>query len=408
MAEFAVDATPKAKFFRERIGTTEYELREEKLDVLSDVTLWDRNPRLIPLITDGIESEEQLEVHLKRTPGYDALAKSIADIGQLEPVYVWKRDDQEKYLVIEGATRVTIKRELARRSAGRPDETKHRMVVAKVLPPVFSEEERIILLAKIHVRGTGVRSWGRYVEAKFIYEAVVAKGNGKPMMSMSELANHMGKSISWVSRLKDAYEFASRFVEHVDSDDAKQMAQRDFSVLEEIAKSAGVGPMVRDYGNSEHDALRSDVFEMVKNGAFTEYRDARFMKQYHDDPEKWELLKTGEPGIAHKLANDIKAGSTSIKGKIEALPGQIERALERDRQALDDSDIETLRKAVGVAGSYLNPGVDQFRLELNAFTKALESASLGEIKAVQREEIENFEEALDDFRTRLDKHKAWN
>ena len=97
MAEFAVDATPKAKFFRERIGTTEYELREEKLDVLSDVTLWDRNPRLIPLITDGIESEEQLEVHLKRTPGYDALAKSIADIGQLEPVYVWKRDDQEKY-----------------------------------------------------------------------------------------------------------------------------------------------------------------------------------------------------------------------------------------------------------------------------------------------------------------------
>ena len=231
--------------------------------------------------------------------------------------------------VIEGATRVTIKRG-ARTPERWADPTKRNIewYYAKVLPPVFSEEERIILLAKIHVRGTGVRSWGRYVEAKFIYEAVVAKGNGKPMMSMSELANHMGKSISWVSRLKDAYEFASRFVEHVDSDDAKQMAQRDFSVLEEIAKSAGVGPMVRDYGNSEHDALRSDVFEMVKNGAFTEYRDARFMKQYHDDPEKWELLKTGEPGIAHKLANDIKAGSTSIKGgKIEALPGQIERAL---------------------------------------------------------------------------------
>ena len=188
----------------------------------------------------------------------------------------------------------------------------------------------------------------------------------------------------------------------------QRLAVDNFSVLEEIAKSAGVGPKVRDYENGEHDTLRAEVFDMVKNGVFTEYRDARFMKQYHDDPEKWEALTHGEAGIAHKLANDIKAGATSIKGKIEALPGQIERALDRDTEALDDTDVDILRKAVGVAESFLNPGIDRFRLELNAFTRALESASLGEIKAVQREELDNFEEALEDFRMRLQKHKAWN
>lgn len=407
MGQFTVDAAPKARFFREKIGNREYELREEKLDVFDELTLWECNPRLLPLV-NGIESEFDLEDHLKQTGGYGALAKSIADIGQMEPIYVWKREDQPKYLTIEGATRVTIKRELARKNTGKPDETKHRIVTAKILPPDFSEEERIILLAKIHVRGTGVRQWGRYVEAKFIYDAVTSSGNGKPVMSMSDLARHMGKSVSWVSRLKDAYEFAKKFVEYIDSEDAQHLAVRHFSILEEISKSAGVGPKVRDYGNPEHDVARAEVFDMVKNGVFTEYRDARFMKQYHDDPEKWAQLKLGEPGIANKLANEIKAGSTSLTAKIEALPGQIERALDRDRDALDDTDVSTLRKAVAVAESYLNPGVEKFCLELNTFTKALESASLAEIKAVQREELERFEEALDDFRTRLEKHKSWN
>lgn len=136
MGQFTVDAAPKARFFREKIGNREYELREEKLDVFDELTLWECNPRLLPLV-NGIESEFDLEDHLKQTGGYGALAKSIADIGQMEPIYVWKREDQPKYLTIEGATRVTIKRELARKNTGKPDETKHRIVTAKILPLIF-------------------------------------------------------------------------------------------------------------------------------------------------------------------------------------------------------------------------------------------------------------------------------
>jgi len=146
---------------------------------------------------------------------------------------------------------------------------------------------------------------------------------------------------------------------------------------------------------------------MVRNEVFTEYRDARFMKQYYDDPEKWALLKQGEKGIANKLANEIKAGSTSLKAKVEALPGQIERAFEREPESLNDDDVHTLRMAVKVAESFLNPGVEKFRLELAAFTTSLESVSLADIKSIQRDEIKRLDEALEDFRARLVKHKSW-
>lgn len=407
MKTFAVDDKPKARVFREKIGDKEYELREEKLDVFDDVVLWDGNPRLIPYVAASgtIQSEEELESDLRDTKGYDVLAKSIIEIGQMEPIYIWKREDQAKYLVIEGATRVTIFREQARKRTGKPEEFGFRTVKAKVLPPEFSLEERVILLAKIHVRGTGVRSWGRYVEAKFVYDTVAGS---KPMMTTTELARYMGKSLSWVGRLRDAYQFAQKFVEYMDSPDAQKIAAKEFSTLEEIAKSAGVGPRVRDYDNAEQEGLRGEVFEMVKNGVFAEYRDARFMKDYYDDPEKWALLKQGEKGIANKLATDIKAGNTSLKAKLSTLASQIERALERDPQALNEDDIEVLRKATMAAEAVLNPGVDKFRLELAAFAKALEEAPLAAIKAVQRDEVERFDEALGDFRARLAKYKAWD
>jgi len=409
LTSFTVDDTPKAKVFRERIGDHEYELREEKLDVFDDVVLWDGNPRLLAYLAEasGIQSEEDLETHVKRTKGYDQLARSIADIGQMEPIYAWKREDQSKYVILEGATRATILRELARKHTGKPDEARFRVLKAKILPPEFSEEERVILLAKIHVRGTGVRSWGRHIEARFIHDVVEGKDGHKPAMSVTELARYMGKSVSWVSRLKDAYKFAKKYVEHLDSPDAERSAVEQFSTLEEIAKCKDIGPKLRDYDNAVHDGLRADVFDMVRKEVFQEYRDARWMKEFHDDPEKWALLKEGEKHVANRLATELKAGSTTLKTRVEALAGQLERALERDHEAINEDDVESLRKAVKVAESFLNPGVEKFRLDLRAFTNALESASLAEIKAVQREEIERFDEALDDFRTRLEKHKGW-
>ncbi len=403
MALAPTDHKPKPRYFREKIGKQEYQLEEVKLDVFDDVALWAGNPRLEDLVPSGdYPTEEELEAHLQASPGYDGLARSIADVGQMEAIYAWRRDGQGKYLVYEGSTRVTILRDHARKRRGQPDEGRFRKVIALALPEEFTEEELVILLARIHVRGTGVRSWGRYIEARFIYNHVVDSPSRKALMSVSQLADCMGKSISWVSRLKDAYEFAKRFVEHIDDpQEAQRLAKQYFSTLEEIAKSTGFGARVKDYGNRESDTLRAEVFEMVRNDVFKEYRDARFMKQFFEDPEKWEQLRSGETHVAHKLANELKVGNQGAKGKIAALPAQVDRAIAENPETFDEQDVTSLRVCLRAVGSSVNGGVSPFRLELREFTRSLEEASLSDIKQVIPDEMQALDEALEYFRDQL-------
>jgi hypothetical protein len=399
---------PAPKVFRERIGNQEYELEERKLDVFEDLILWSDNPRLKAVLpTVDAPSELDLENALKASNGFNDLSRSIHDLGQMEPIYVWKPPEGNKFLVLEGATRVTILRELERARSDRPDQGKFKFAKAKVLPPNFGEEERVILLARIHVRGSGVRSWGRYIEAQFVHEAVVGRPGRAPLMSAQELAKHMLKSVSWVSRLKDAYEFAQKYVEFDDTPTAHKVALGQFSTLEEIAKSPKIGPMVKDYTNSDYDGLRSEVFNMVRNDVFKEYRDARFMREYHEDPEKWATLLAGEKHAAHDLANQLRAGSTSLKARLEALPMQIERALGRDPDALQDDDIDILRNAIRQIEAVRAPGVEQFRLRLKEATGVLEGATLKDIKSVQPSDWDDLKVALEDFELRLNKHKTW-
>lgn len=408
-ASVQLDHTPKARIFHEKIGDTEYEVTEARLDVFNDVALWNKNPRLLPYIT-GAESfsETELEAHLRETSGYAPLAKSIADLGQMEPIYVWRGSDHDRYLVLEGATRVAILRDLARKKKNAPEGAKYQRVKAKVLPAHFDEAARVILLARIHVRGTGVRSWGRYVEAKFVYENTY-QDNGSGLMSVTELAKYMEKSVSWVSRLREAYRFARNFVEHLDSPEADALAAEHFSTLEEISKSTGFGPKVRNYGDPASDALRAEVFEMVRRDVFKEYRDARFMKEFYEDPDKWLQLKTGEKHVANRLANDISANGSSLRAKIGTLEGQISRALDREKDALDESDIENLRKALEFAESrVVHIGVSPCQIAFRNFQLALENATLADVRAITPEQFAELTAGLDDFRERAAKHnKSW-
>lgn len=398
---------PGPKTWRETIGGRELVLEEARLDVFDQVSLWHANPRLIPYLGgDGIRSDGDLEAALTRSKGYDVLHKSIRDHGQMEPVYVWRTDPQSKFLILEGATRVTILRDLARKAKETPDPERYRYVRAKVLPPDFSEADRVILLVRIHVRGSGVRSWGRYVEAKFIHDSVVRSNGKAPLMTVTALAGYMGKSVSWVTRLKDAYTFASKFVEHLDSPDAEKLALDHFSTLEEISKSTGFGRIVRDYGNPDSAELRAEVFDMVSAGVFKEYRDARFMKQFHDDPEKWAQLKTHEQDIANKLAAEEKKGAGNLSAKIRALPNQVRRALEQTPDAVDASAVENLERAARMIEDEI-AGAPVFRIRLQAFTSVLSNATLKEIKEVQEEEYRDLTEALEDLRDRLRKHVPW-
>lgn len=398
---------PKPRKFVEKIGSREWELEEVELDISNDLTLWSENPRLQnQLPVSGVKSETELEAALQRSRGYDNLLKSIDDIGQMEPIYAQRLDSAGKAVVLEGATRLTIFRQLDRKYVSGIKEGKFRRIRVKLLPPEFGDRERTILLARIHVRGTGVRDWGRYIEAKFIHDAVVGTPNQPAMMNVTEMAQHMEKSVSWVQRLRDAYAFAHAYIDYVDEDEGQgqKVAAEKFSVLEEASKARVLGSMLREYDNPNYDSLRADVFDMVRNEAFKEYRDARFLKEFYDDPEKWEQLKSGEKHVASRLALEIKSNSSSVKAKIGALGQQVARSLDREEGDLGEEEVGLLYQAAAAIEHHILPDVRPFRVALRKFTASLEEASMADVKVLEPGEVQAFRDALEYFDSLYAKH----
>lgn len=396
MAAAAKDVEIPPQVFREKIGDVEWLLEETTLDVNDEVTLWVGNPRLRAVIPHGhLPDEIELERLLQKSSGYAGLAKSIKELGQMEAIYAWRPNSTSKYHVWEGATRVTILRDLNRKDTKGSGE--FRRVRAKVLPPNFSKVERALLLAKIHVRGPNVRGWGRYEQAQFVFETTEGVGTEPPLMTATKLAGQMGKSLGWVTKLRDAYEFAGKFVEHVDQDDAQKIAAENFSILEEISKAPKIGPMLRDYHNPQHDGLRDDVFDMVRNDVFKEYRNARFMREFYEDGDKWAQLKTGEKHVADKLAAELKANSSSMKAKIAGLEKQVQRAIERNSTELDDTDAELLQRCATMIEDQIHADVPKFKLELKRMTKALTSASKADVLDLSTADLQEFKAAQEYF-----------
>jgi hypothetical protein len=381
----------------ERIGSTEWEVREVKLDVHEEIALWSGNPRLDTTVMEGFSTEIELEEELRRSRGYDGLRKSIEEIGQMQSIYV-KQTSTGKYITLEGNTRVTVLRELDRKHRTGKHSGKFRHVSAKIVPNNFDERDVAILLAGIHVRGSGVRDWGRYIEAKFVYETVVGRPGKPALMNQTELASNMGKSESWVARLKSAYEFAMKFVEHVDGEDnPRRLAAEKFSTLEEISKTRVLGSQLRDYDNAAFDELREEVFEMVRNNAFKEYRDARFLKEFHDDPDAWHQLKSGEEHIANKLARQIQDKHSSPKAKIAGLPQLIRRAVDRGEAGFDDEDVAQLQHAIDIIEDQVHEGVHPYRLAIKKASRTLNKASRADVRDLSRDDLAEFSEAYEYF-----------
>ncbi|MFN3213019.1 MAG: hypothetical protein ACE37M_07940 [Henriciella sp.] len=388
----------------EKIGNKDWELRELELNVNDDVALWSDNPRLQTTVTEAVSNELELEQALRRTPGYDQLKKSINEIGQMTPIYV-QRTKTGKYLVLEGATRVTILRELDRKYKSGKNEGVYRTVVAKVLPPEFGEKDVAILLAGIHVRGSGVRSWGRYIEAGFVYDTVVGSPGSPPLMNQAQLAENMGRSETWVARLKSAYEFARKFIEHIDDHpNAQRLAADKFSVLEEISKARGIGPQIRDYGNSAFDDLRGEVFDMVRNNVFKEYRDARFLKEFHDDPDSWQQLTSGEEHIANKLARQVQDQNSGPKARIAGITQAVKRAIDRGDGEFDDEDVASLQQTIDLIEDQVHDGVHPYRLALKKAARTLNKASRADVLDLSASDIAEFRDAYEYFDGLVSKH----
>jgi hypothetical protein len=142
--------------------------------------------------------------------------------------------------------------------------------------------------------------------------------------------------------------------------------------------------------------------DMVRAGVFQEYRDARFMKSFYDDPEKWARLKTHEKSIAHQLANEIKAGSTNLHAKISNLRSQIDRALGQDPDSLGDDDLRQLEDSARYLEARLT-NVPPFRRRVRGMIDDIFNASLEDLKHVTTEDLDELTAGIDDLRHRMER-----
>ncbi len=377
------------------IGNREWELEAHDYPV-DAVELWDQNPRTLHMQQGLPKSEDEIAADLAATPGYDALKSSIRRQGQMERIYVRERPGR-KPLVIEGNTRVAILRELRRENRGKPEEDTYKYVRAKILPNQLSDEDILFLQAAIHVRGSGVRNWSRYAQARFVYEAVTPQMTGtKPVTTQARLAEQMGKSGSWVSRLLSAYEFALRYEEHFDDEDGKARLEAidQFSILEEISRAKAFGPKVRSYEDPATEPLREEVFDMVHAGVFGEYRDARFIQQFYEDDEKWRQLKEGTPGIASKLAAEVRAGESALGDRILAMPKSLERELEAKPEVFNEDHLSAIQDSMGQLETALG-GAPSFVTRVRMFKNSLAKVALGDLEAIDPDELERLVDAIE-------------
>lgn len=396
--------------YPERIGGKVWEVKEARLHIHDDVELWTENPRRN---SPDFSDEIQIEDELRAEPQYDRLKTSIKKSGQLTPVFV-RKTPSGKYSVVEGNTRVTILRELDRETTNPADDGKWEYVLAKILPQTFTDKDINVLLGEIHVGAKRVRTWSRFKEARFVYNAVKGEPPAKkPTHTPREYAEELDKSEAWVSRYKIAYEFALKFIEYFDDEhnpDERQrpsyIAKERFSQLEEICRAKDIGPNLRQYGNPEYDQLRADVFEMVRAGVFADYRDARFIKEFYANEDIWNQLKEGEKGAAKALANDLRNQQTGASAKIAAATKAVLNEIKAGSAEFDQEDISGLKSALDMIQAQTHVDVHPYRIDILNAKEALMRANPADVKQISASEMDELRQAFDWFADVFEKYGA--
>jgi len=145
----------------------------------------------------------------------------------------------------------------------------------------------------------------------------------------------------------------------------------------------------------------------VSAGVFKEYRDARYMREFYEDAAKWALLKTHEKEVANRLANEIKAGNSTAKDRINRLHDQISRSMNQDDQSVGAAELEELQRCVDLMESKLAGDVGIFRMKARSFAQALTAASLADLLTLTQDDYVTMRTGFEDITDRLKKRASW-
>jgi hypothetical protein len=311
-----------------------------------EIILWSENPRtkhaLAKSSTFPTEPDLMAAIQRVQPSVYRNLYKDIEKFGQQEPVFLKPADDHdpvEVATVIEGNTRVTILKELHDRF---PKESKFARVKAYLLPPEFSDTDLAILMANYHVKGTLRNQWDRYQIGAFLYEQIEERRR----FNQAELAEHISKSPSWVSRHLTVYKFAVDYRDELEGSygltvgDAEDETARRFSILEEAWKVKAF----RD--QMDHDAgAKETLFRWVHDGKFRDHRSIRAIHEIYNDPRLRESVEDGDFGAGDGAASKM-GKSVPLHEDFDRLLRRIESIQLGDLDTVDSKRVTRVREAL--------------------------------------------------------------
>ena len=174
---------------------------------INSILLDHENPRLaFRKIEQDIKkwSQSTLSEQIISSLTFHNLLTSIKENGIMDPIWVHDLGNKE-YLVIEGNMRVTALKYLLKNKIKSTPGIDNTVVQAHIIAKNTSK-----LDIQIHkaVLQTGKTPWGPFNEASHIYELF-----WKQKLSVSTIANMLGKSFSYINNEIDNFKFYREFIE---------------------------------------------------------------------------------------------------------------------------------------------------------------------------------------------------
>ena len=174
---------------------------------INSILLDHENPRLsFKKIEQDIKkwSQSTLSEQIISSLTFHNLLTSIKENGIMDPIWVHDLGNKE-YLVIEGNMRVTALKYLLKNKIKSASGIDNTVVQAHIIAKNTSK-----LDIQIHkaVLQTGKTPWGPFNEASHIYELF-----WKQKLSVSAIANMLGKSFSYIDNEIDNFKFYKEFIE---------------------------------------------------------------------------------------------------------------------------------------------------------------------------------------------------
>lgn len=273
---------------------------------IDDIVLDEENPRIgywrdnILRVTDTT-SQEDLVLALKsgNIDEYNRLKRSIeAGEGATEMIWVMKRG--EKYLCVDGNTRVIIYRDLRDKY---PKKEIYKKIKARILPENIDERARNFIRLIAHLRAQN--DWQAYERARMLYILWYQKG-----YTEEELMNTTKLSLNDIRRWREAYktmndQFLPRYAQKSD-------ALMKFSYFVEYETKK-----IKD-GMKRHGLEVKDFCDWVGNDEISRAQDVRDLKKIFETDEVAEILKEeGFQAAKEELSLSVPAYSSRLFEHVE-------------------------------------------------------------------------------------------